>query len=135
MFHLHFLLQNPFRNSDADGKSFFCIDKKISKNKNFSLEFARWPNEWPIFELGLNWSTKRDHAGLEIEIGLFSFSTNINIYDGRHWNYENNRWNNSDDYDYDPDLEPAPVRIQKTLSLDFVVNANGDINFTQNKKR
>jgi hypothetical protein len=34
----------------------------------------------------------RDHAGLEIELGLFGWNTNFKLYDSRHWNNVENRW-------------------------------------------
>jgi hypothetical protein len=35
---------------------------------------------------------KGDHAGIQIELGLLGYSTEFQIYDTRHWDYENDCW-------------------------------------------
>lgn len=68
----------------------FWGDIQISKYKSFEYQF-----EGPSFlrdqivECGLRWTTKTDHAGISFT-KLFWF--NLNIHDRRHWDYDNNCW-------------------------------------------
>jgi hypothetical protein len=39
-----------------------------------------------------SWSRKVDHAGLSIDLELFKFDFGLKIYDGRHWNEEEDRY-------------------------------------------
>jgi hypothetical protein len=33
-----------------------------------------------------------DHAGLKVLLSLFGYTSELNIYDRRHWDYEKNTW-------------------------------------------
>ena len=37
-------------------------------------------------------ATRTDHAGVNVELGLFGYSFNINFYDIRHWNPDKGRY-------------------------------------------
>lgn len=37
-------------------------------------------------------STKQDHAGINIELGLFGYEINATIYDTRHWDSDRDCW-------------------------------------------
>jgi hypothetical protein len=39
-----------------------------------------------------NWTVRQDHAGLDIDLGLFGYNIHFNFYDNRHWNSEEGRW-------------------------------------------
>lgn len=73
------------------------------KFKNF------WSRAWPTpFEhkfvelevhtteslIGFNflWTTRRDHAGLNLQLSLFGLCVHLNLYDNRHWDYEAGRY-------------------------------------------
>ena len=38
------------------------------------------------------WTTKRDHAGLDLQLSLLGFCVHFNFYDNRHWNHEAGRY-------------------------------------------
>ena len=37
-------------------------------------------------------TTRQDHAGLDLWIGLVGYAVNFVFYDSRHWDYENKCW-------------------------------------------
>lgn len=37
-------------------------------------------------------TTRQDHAGARLELGLLGYKASFAIYDHRHWDYENNAW-------------------------------------------
>lgn len=41
-----------------------------------------------IVSFDLRITTRCDHAGIDLWLGLFGYSVNLNIYDNRHWNTE-----------------------------------------------
>lgn len=42
-------------------------------------------------------TTRQDHAGLNVEVGLLGYSISFQLYDIRHWNYEAGRYYIYDD--------------------------------------
>lgn len=76
-------------------KNFFCLDKKLSENKNLEIEFYRGMNE--LVALGLNITFEgQDHAGPRFSLAILGHTLDVKIYDGRHWDYEKNCWETSD---------------------------------------
>jgi hypothetical protein len=45
-----------------------------------------------LIELSLRLNIRGDHAGVNLELGLFGYSIELALYDTRHWDYENNCW-------------------------------------------
>ena len=71
----------------------YCGFKKLSENKGLEVQltlkkgFAQWLN------IALEERKKCDHAGVEFRIELLkSFYFHIQIYDFRHWDYENDKY-------------------------------------------
>ena len=91
MFRLRFELANPWSDRFDPG---YCWSKKLTKNKAWELQAYRSNT---IVEAYLEFTHRQDHAGLRIEFGLFTFSITFNIYDTRHWNYADKRWEVYDD--------------------------------------
>jgi len=89
--HLSFSLENPYRSTNY-AKTIFYRNKRLSENKTFEIQFARF-QAWYIinFELEIKFSGK-DHAGPRLEIEIFSWFFEIKIYDNRHWNYDLYKW-------------------------------------------
>ena len=63
---------------------------KISKHKSF---------EWQLMYDGylktgieFTWTIHKDHPGIEADLSFFGFTLALKIYDGRHWDYEQNDW-------------------------------------------
>ena len=68
---------------------------KLSKNKSFEIQLdlcnSSLSND--LFLVNLAWTTKCDHAGLSFEFVFFKFVYfQMQVYDNRHWDYENNCW-------------------------------------------
>jgi hypothetical protein len=49
-----------------------------------------------IIMFDLRITTRCDHAGTDLWLGLLGYSINLNFYDNRHWNHEASRY-----YQYD----------------------------------
>lgn len=45
-----------------------------------------------FFHLELNIRWKTDHAGISLWLGLLGFDIGLHFYDTRHWDFENNKW-------------------------------------------
>lgn len=67
-----------------------------------TVRFLRIPNKYleiqltkfsdTNFEINLTFSTKGDHAGIRFYLNLWKYVFLINLYDSRHWDWENDRW-------------------------------------------
>lgn len=74
---------------------------RITKNKTFhyQLEFDKF-NEQPM-EISLHWTTKQDHAGITFNFSIYKlFWLEFSLNDNRHWNYDDNNWENPEDCNY-----------------------------------
>jgi hypothetical protein len=71
-------------------KTFFFFHKQISKHKNIELEIVR--DNFYFFKVRFEGNWKKDHAGFNCELNLFTFAIDIRFYDYRHWDHENNCW-------------------------------------------
>lgn len=89
--------------------------KRITKNKAFEIELYKsqywFSNEIKIriggdsfififdllglFRVYFSINGKCDHAGIFLIIRFFRYNINLNIHDNRHWDYENNCWENN----------------------------------------
>lgn len=104
--------------------NFFIKWGQLSKNKNWSIQFDKWPFSWnyilelcfalpndktkwfylsfsifgSLFNFIIDLSRKHDHAGFDFSITLFSYQFTFEIHDVRHWNKKENRWETEDDY-------------------------------------
>lgn len=69
---------------------------RLSKNKSIEtqIEFGRnncIPSEWIDFKFGTR--TKQDHGGIHLGFCLLKiFSFDVNFYDHRHWDDNNDRY-------------------------------------------
>ena len=60
-------------------------------HKFIELEFYTSPG---LVGVNFNFTTRRDHAGLDIKLTLFGRTIHFNFYDSRHWNDEENCYSN-----------------------------------------
>lgn len=66
---------------------------QISRHKYFEFSFQFLSHLCQWFETSFRYREKTDHSGLYIVISLFKlFFLELNIYDNRHWNSEENRY-------------------------------------------
>lgn len=90
--YFQFSLRNYFKKNSIF-RNLWAFFKPISKNKNIEIELLKTNDHWFKIELNANF-TGQDHAGVSFEISLASYCLTLNIYDSRHWDYENNCWEN-----------------------------------------
>ena len=80
-------ISNPF----GEGfKNLGSISGLLSKHKAWELE--HYYNAGCILEFDISYTTKRDHAGFNLSIGLLSYCVHATIYDTRHWNTVLKQW-------------------------------------------
>jgi hypothetical protein len=88
MINIHLCLSNPWKRDCFN--NLFCYGGKVSKNKAWEVELYQHNYEILKFHFGLTFN--RDHAGINLNIALFTFGIELSLYDTRHWNYETNTW-------------------------------------------
>ena len=65
--------------------------KEISKNKYLEISSCcDYPHNY--FDLEISWNKKQDHAGFNFMLNILKFSFEFNIVDTRHWDYDNDCW-------------------------------------------
>jgi hypothetical protein len=94
MINLRFSLTNPWSDLFDAG---WMWGKKITENNAVELQLYRCN---AIVEAQFEFTTRQDHAGIRLEVGLLSYVLAFNLYDTRHWNYATRRW---EVYDYKDD--------------------------------
>ncbi len=50
-----------------------------------------------IVSFAFRWNIRQDHAGMNLELGLFGYTVSAQYYDTRHWNEEAGRFYNYND--------------------------------------
>lgn len=89
---IRFSMLNPFYKKDVHGKDYFYQHWTISANKSAEIQISKFSRCY-IFDckIDLHWWGE-DHAGPEIDLNIWGYMFNAKIYDRRHWDYENHRW-------------------------------------------
>lgn len=59
------------------------------KHKYWSVEIIENDN---VFRFELSATTRQDHAGVQLELGLLGYEIHLAFCDSRHWDYEKNSW-------------------------------------------
>ncbi len=88
MISIHLHLANPWHKEDFD--NLFCFSGGISTHK--AWEFEGYKHSYDFAEISINWKLRTDHAGLRICLALFGYGLVAHIYDTRHWNYTDNKY-------------------------------------------
>lgn len=87
--NLRFELTNPF-----DRWEFFkplgSVSGLLFWHKAWELEHSYMSTM--LIDIDTNLTIRRDHAGLNITVGLLGYGIHFSIYDTRHWNYDLNQW-------------------------------------------
>jgi hypothetical protein len=90
MIHFNFKISNPWSNRF---NNLLSRNGKFSKHKAWEVNVYKTDSVISIF-FSLN--VKRDHAGVQLVLGVLGYECEANLYDTRHWDYENNCWRNYD---------------------------------------
>lgn len=82
----------PF-NGKSGLNDIFLFARKMSTNKFLEIQFLKYDYLHYLFEFELNTNfTGRDHAGIMFSVGVWKYDFIFNLYDTRHWDYENDCW-------------------------------------------
>lgn len=89
MIYLSLKISNPF--SGKKFKNLFCRERMFLKTKAYNVEVIY--DESTLFELEFATSfSGYDHAGPEILVVVLGYGIYLSIYDTRHWDVINNKW-------------------------------------------
>ncbi len=87
MINLRLSLTNPWWNRFET--VYFRANNTPFKHKFYELQVMKSDD---IVSFDLRITTRCDHAGIDLWLGLFGYSINLNFYDNRHWNSKEGRW-------------------------------------------
>ena len=88
MIYFNFKIENPFTDR---WNTIFYKSGLILKNK--AWEFNAYRTHL-LIDVDFHFTRKGDHAGLQLMFGILGYALEFNVYDTRHWDYENNTWYN-----------------------------------------
>lgn len=74
-------------------KTLYSWNKKLSTNKAVEFNVYRTST---LFQIKLDFTTRCDHAGLNIELGCLFHQIELVFYDVRHWDYKLKQWEKYD---------------------------------------
>lgn len=87
MINLKLSLTNPWWHRFENIRSYH--GSTPFKNKFWEFQLMKSDE---ILAVDLRISTRTDHAGFDLWIGLIGYAVNLVIYDNRHWNPDTNDW-------------------------------------------
>lgn len=87
MFNLKFNLTNPWW--DRFETVYWTAGGTPFEHKFYEVQVMKSDD---IVAFDLRVTTRCDHAGIDLWLGLFGYSINLNFYDNRHWNSQEGRW-------------------------------------------
>lgn len=91
MIDVNFRLSNPFCKRWV---TVFYKEKILANNKSAEIQVVK---DATVIIFGFRFSTRCDHAGVNLDIGLFGYSVMVSYNDTRHWNSKANRYYVYDD--------------------------------------
>jgi len=87
MISFNFNIRNPW--SDQF-KNLWCRSYDTPfKHKFIELEITK---DSTLISFRFNWTARQDHAGLDLEVGMFGYCVHFNFYDNRHWSQITKEW-------------------------------------------
>lgn len=86
MISFSFNLSNPWCKR---WDTIFYKDQLFANNKGSEIQVIK---DNTIVSFSFRFTTRTDHAGVSIDIGLFGYTAMFNYYDTRHWNTEAGRY-------------------------------------------
>jgi hypothetical protein len=92
MIEFIFRINHPRPNDRTKQTDYVVWDKRLSKNWAAELQISRMPLR-NIFEIYVDTSwTGKDHAGPRLELTVFNWFFNFQIYNVNHWNWNEGRF-------------------------------------------
>lgn len=89
MINFKIAIENPWNNKKWE--NYKCWSWVLFSTRVLEIQLHRTGHEIFSFMIDTMWRG-RDHAGPELEITLLGKTMTIKIYDTRHWDYNNNKW-------------------------------------------
>ena len=86
MIYLNINIRNPFSERYENVKNYAG---QITKYKWWEVEILKTEN---LFRFEFGYTVMQDHAGIQLELGLFGWEFHAGVHDTRHWDYENKCW-------------------------------------------
>lgn len=89
MINLKFAIEYPFTRLSFNN----ILNRDWStpfKHKHFEIEVLQ-DCEY-LLHFNFDWTTRCDHAGVRLKLGLFGYELMFHLYDSRHWDYHANTW-------------------------------------------
>lgn len=93
MLSFNLSISDPWHKDDFE--NLYSNSGMITKHK--AWEFETYWYSRTLLDLSMSLTSRRDHAGFKMELGLFGFTACFQIYDTRHWDDENKCWENYKD--------------------------------------
>ncbi len=87
MINLRFSLENPWW--DRFANIWWHSGKTPFENKFWEVQVMKSDD---IVAFDLRITTRTDHAGAELWLGLLGYAVNFHFYDHRHWNSDTGKW-------------------------------------------
>ena len=93
MIDFRFGIAWPWAKERGENKHYFTTYNKLTENKSLETQLSRWSSCCVLFSINLNteWIGS-DHAGIKFDIQIWRLNFMFDLYDKRHWNYEEARW-------------------------------------------
>lgn len=92
MIYAKFAIINPWHKNKF--KNVVNWSKLVRKNK--AIEFEVIYTDYELLKGEFELSFNKDHAGLDLKLGLLGYSIEFTLYDTRHWDEEKGAWKNYD---------------------------------------
>ena len=89
IFNFRLELTNPFDRWEVF-KPLGSISGMLCWHKAWELEHSYMSTM--LLDIDSRLTTRRDHAGLDITIGILGYGIHFSIYDTRHWDYNTNAY-------------------------------------------
>lgn len=86
-------ISNPFWSDRWSSLKYWSCDKPRN-NKSWEIQLMKSSE---LIGFDFDWTTRQDHAGIRLELGVAGYKVAFNWSDTRHWHTEKNRWVNYDD--------------------------------------
>lgn len=93
MIYFNINIRNPFWGDRFETIKYWSCDKPRN-HKAWEIQVMK---DCELLRIEFDFTTRQDHAGVTLELGLLGYKINFGYHDTRHWNYEKNRWINYDD--------------------------------------
>lgn len=73
----------------------YTLSQKLGKHHGLEIQVG-YNKDWAYWYISSNLTRKCDHAGFGLQLEILGVYLYFSIYDGRHWDYKNERWELND---------------------------------------